>query len=95
MRVCALIALLFALCAVAKATPLDDYVNKPDDHYSYTDTGYRVNTIGATGYVLNMTSQKWLDESIVSCSVWYHTLTVFIPDNLTQPEYGFLWITGG
>jgi len=80
-------------CVVA--TPLDDYVNKPDSHYAFADTGLRVDTIGATGYVLNMTSQKWLDESITTCSIWYHTLTVFVPDNLTQTEFGFLWITGG
>lgn len=51
------------------ATPLDDYVNTPDPHYSYTFlklyemTDYNI-------YVLNMTSQKWLDESVTLNPIW-------------------------
>lgn len=60
--------LLFAIATIVYlsqseltlATPLDDYVKAPDPYYSYeflnyyTYEGYRL-------YVLNMTSQKWLD----------------------------------
>lgn len=52
------------------ATPLDDYVNAPDPHYSYSllklyeMPGYKI-------YVLNMTSQKWLDETVTTKPIWY------------------------
>lgn len=53
------------------ATPLDDYVNTPDPHFNYTliqtytRVGYKV-------YVLNMTSQKWKDETFVVNPIWWH-----------------------
>ncbi len=45
---------------VSNATPLDDYVYKPDDHYRY-EILRRYKPEGYTLYVLNMTSQKWLN----------------------------------
>jgi len=42
-----------------------------------------------------MTSQKWLDESIVTRSVWWHMLVVIVPDTLQYSDNGTLWITGG
>ena len=53
------------------STPLDDYVNVNDGYYNYSlikiyeMTGYKL-------YILNMTSQKWLDETVVSQSIWWH-----------------------
>jgi len=53
-----------------EATPLDDYVNTPDPHYSYTFLklyemqGYKI-------YILNMTSQKWLDETVTKNPIWF------------------------
>ncbi len=45
---------------VSNATPLDDYVFKPDDHYRYEIMRtYKMD--GYTLFALNMTSQKWLD----------------------------------
>ncbi|XP_078691635.1 autocrine proliferation repressor protein A-like [Branchiostoma floridae x Branchiostoma belcheri] len=42
-------------------TPLDDYVNKPDPHYSYHEVlEWRLKGPGYTMYLLNMTSQQWL-----------------------------------
>lgn len=55
-----IVGLLSLMLACSSATPLDDYVNAPDSHYSYrlvkaySETGY-------TLYILNMTSQKWQD----------------------------------
>ena len=44
----------------AQQTPLDDYVKAPDPHYNYTLLKtYRIE--GYTLYILNLTSQKWLD----------------------------------
>lgn len=41
-----------------------------------------------TGYVLNMTSQKWLDESIVTRPIWWHILVVVVPDNVQWEKNG-------
>ncbi|XP_077980688.1 autocrine proliferation repressor protein A-like [Glandiceps talaboti] len=79
------------------STPLDDYVNKPDAHYKYTiltDRTVRVPN-SYTVYVLNMTSQKWLDESRVDRSIWSHDLFVTIPDNLKIFDASFIYVTGG
>lgn len=80
---------------------LADYVAKPDDHYTWNDTGVRLGGISLdltkrwTGYVLNMTSQKWLDETKVSRSIWWHTLVVIVPSDVRYADAGLLWITGG
>jgi PhoPQ-activated pathogenicity-related protein len=77
-----------------RSTPLDDYVNAPDSHFSYeliktyTMTGYKL-------YILNMTSQKWLDETIVKNPIWWHYLCITIPDKLTRLDAGLLLIDGG
>jgi PhoPQ-activated pathogenicity-related protein len=87
---------LFALALVMKAnaTPLDDYVNAPDSHFSYS----MIKTYEMTGYklyVLNMTSQKWLDETLVKNPIWWHYLVITIPDKITRPDAGLLLIDGG
>ena len=61
-----LVLLVIFLLAISKnySTPLDDYVNKPDPNFSwkllqtYPSSTY-------TLYVLNMTSQQWIDGLIV------------------------------
>jgi hypothetical protein len=51
-------------------TPLDDYVNKPDPAFAwklirtYPSPTYTV-------YVLNMTSQQWLDGIIVEIKKYF------------------------
>ena len=52
--------ILAIVAATTLATPLDDYVNMPDHHYSYTVLKEYVIPGEYTAYVLNMTSQKWL-----------------------------------
>lgn len=59
-----LIIYLFAFASFSfystHQTPLDDYVKTPDPHYNYTLLQtYRIE--GYTLYILNFTSQKWLD----------------------------------
>ena len=90
--------LLLFLFNCTLATPLDDYVRKPDPHYSWTELNYTFS--GAvfnddyTAHVLNMTSQKWLDETIVSLPIWYHALVVVIPSRLRFPDATLLYISG-
>lgn len=79
---------------LVKSTPLDDYVNAPDPHFqyelikTYPEQGYTV-------YVLNVTSQKWLDETIVVNPIWWHYLSVVIPDVIKRPDAAFMFIEGG
>jgi hypothetical protein len=51
---------IFLLSGYLSATPLDDYVKAPDPHFNYE----LIKTYEMDGYklfILNMTSQKWLD----------------------------------
>ena len=56
----AFIAIVFVLNNQCSSTPLDDYVRAEDPHFGWTliqtyeEIDYKV-------YVLNFTSQKWLD----------------------------------
>jgi PhoPQ-activated pathogenicity-related protein len=88
------ILLGLTLVGVIASTPLDDYVNQPDDHYKfellkvYELSSYKL-------YILNLTSQKWLDETVVVNPIWWHFLCITIPNNLTRPDAGLLLIDGG
>jgi PhoPQ-activated pathogenicity-related protein len=97
---------------------LFNYVNKDDGAFEWHDTGRRLNgsshnilpnnKITWTGYVLNFTSQKWLNESDFDFSwcenrkighVWFHTLVVIVPSNLRPADpngsTAFMYMTGG
>merc|ERR1712179_732410 len=56
---------------------LKQYVDKPDSHYAWTDTGIRIDGFDPlhikkwTGYVLNFTSQQWLTPEDSSRSIWW------------------------
>lgn len=81
-------------------SPLDTYVSKPDPEYKWFDTQQRLHMIsGSTGYVLNVTSQRWLDISRVTngntnTAVWSHQALVLVPKNLTIKTKAFIYITG-
>ncbi len=79
------------------ATPLDDYVNTPDPNYAWTDTGIVLDGPDGAykGYVLNMTSQRWLTDADTTRSIWWHTLVIIVPKYVIHKNSGFLWITGG
>ncbi len=74
-------------------TALDRYVAMPDPTYKYE----LVKTIPGTGYtayVIDLTSQKWRDETEVDRTVWKHWLTIVRPDTV-ESTTGFLFIGGG
>lgn len=77
------------------ATPLDDYVNTPDPHYSWVKLGWEYRGPDFTLYVINMTSQKWLTQNDSSQPVWWHYLYVAVPDAITRPNHGSLYISNG
>ena len=47
-----------------RCTALDEYVWRKDEHYSYDLVEEYDNYRGVKGYVFELTSQKWLDESV-------------------------------
>lgn len=87
------LVLTLMLTTTQIATPLDDYVNKPDPHFSYTF----VKTIedgGCTAHVLDLVSQSWRSPSEVNRTIWHHWLTIIIPETV-ETDMGLLYITGG
>ncbi|XP_072027744.1 autocrine proliferation repressor protein A-like [Amphiura filiformis] len=78
------------------STALDDYVNAADSSYDYTILEDYTRRIDGqyTTYVVNMTSQTWLDKTLVSRSIWWHYLAITIPDNIKYSDVGLLYITG-
>ena len=88
-----LAVLVLAAVQFALGTPLDDYVARPDDSYTYsvvkTDSGP-----GYTAYILDMTSQSWRSKDEVDRPLWKHWLTIIKPTNATSDK-ALLWINGG
>jgi PhoPQ-activated pathogenicity-related protein len=88
-----IVVLIIAACPVS-STPLDDYVNAPDPNYGY-ELIKTYEMTGYTLYILNFTSQKWLDETVSDRPIWWHYLCVTVPDKITKPDAGLLLIDGG
>jgi PhoPQ-activated pathogenicity-related protein len=91
------------------ARAMDDYVWAKDEHYGWVDMGEEWVLRGHawlyerehtwTGYVLNMTSQKWLNDEDYSPnsegkSIWWHMMVVIVPNEIKWKNNGTLWITG-
>ncbi|KAK7003107.1 autocrine proliferation repressor protein A-like isoform X1 [Biomphalaria glabrata] len=76
------------------ATPLDDYVNTPDPHYTYTLLS-RVEGPNYSLHILNMTSQKWLTEQVTQKPIWWHYVSIIIPKQIVYTDTAFMWIDGG
>ena len=76
--------LVVALCRPVAADVLS-YVRQPDDAYRW-QVGAKV-LGGAVN--LDLVSQRWQG------SEWKHTITVFRPQRVTQPDVAMLLITGG
>jgi PhoPQ-activated pathogenicity-related protein len=86
-----LVGLLMSLAAAA--TPLDEYIAKPDPSYGYTVARTIDHPLGKV-YVLDMKSQTWRSESEVNRTLWQHWLTVIVPNGVTSTT-ALLFISGG
>jgi len=76
----------------AKKTALDRYVAKPDPAYRYNLV--RTHKLkGATAFVINMTSQRFLTRKEVNRPEWKHWLTIIRPEKVKHTT-GLLVIGG-
>ncbi|XP_026523025.1 autocrine proliferation repressor protein A-like [Notechis scutatus] len=76
---------------------LEDYVNLPDPHYSYTLVSKEEHH-DSTVYTINMTSLKWLEDSEVDKTIWWHMVTMTTPKvykNAQMKKSCFLLLAGG
>ena len=95
----ALPLLTAGLMAVASAedlprrTALDDYIEKPDDSYSWKIASTKT-ADGMKTVVVDMVSQTWRTKKDVNRTEWRHWLTVSIPEKATS-DIGLLFIGGG
>lgn len=74
-------------------TALDTYVHTPDSNYAWEKVGERESE-GNVAHVIRLTSQKWLDESIIDQPIWKHNLGIVVPKKVTS-DTALLFITGG
>ena len=86
-----LLALL--MTAVAVATPLDDYIAKPDPSYTYSVVQTIDNPLGKV-YIIDMKSQTWRTEKEVNRTLWQHWVTIIVPNDVTSST-ALLFINGG
>ena len=83
-----------AAAAVAPPpNPLEAYVETVDPVFDY-DRVHVIEGDGYTAHVLRMTSQRWLDSSLVQDPVWWHYVQVVVPEGATGAT-GLLYIGGG
>ena len=99
MEAVAALFLTVGLTAVAPAqelplqTPLDEYVRKPDDSYSWKIASER-EADGIKTIIIDMVSQNWRTKAEVDRTEWRHWLTVSIPHQ-AKSDIGMLLIGGG
>jgi len=89
------VALSSLMMLTTTATPLDDYVNAPDSTYSWTKLDWEYKGPDFTLYVINMTSQKWMTEAESDHPIWWHYLYIAVPDKITRPNHGSLYVALG
>ncbi len=87
------VLLTLLLTAAAVATPLDDYVAKPDASYTYSVVQTIDHTLGKV-HILDMKSQTWRSEKEVNRTLWQHWLTIIVPNDVAF-DTALLWINGG
>jgi PhoPQ-activated pathogenicity-related protein len=79
--------------SLSPRTALDEYVARPDPHYSWS-VAKEMRGERSTAYVVDMKSQAWRTPKDVDRTVWQHWLTVVRPDHV-EFDTGFLLISGG
>jgi PhoPQ-activated pathogenicity-related protein len=77
-------------------TPLDEYVHSDDGAYEWREiASYDFPESGVTVYIINMTSQFYQDDSFSSQPIWWHIMSIAIPDEIRYLDAGAMLIDGG
>jgi len=79
---------------IAAPGPLNDYVHRDDGAFSWTEYNLSFQPTHTTHY-LNMTSQRWYDETFTSQPLWWHYLVIHVPNVVRYPDSGFLFVGEG
>jgi len=72
---------------------LEAYVQSESPDFSY-EIVHSVPGEEMDFHVLKMYSQKWLSDSLVDETPWWHWVSILVPKNTTH-QTGMLWIGGG
>jgi PhoPQ-activated pathogenicity-related protein len=88
-----IVLLSLLVTAIAVATPLDDYIAKPDPSYTYSVVQTVDSPFGKV-YVLDMKSQTWRSEKEVNRTLWQHWVSIYVPNEVTS-NTALLFINGG
>jgi len=91
--VCVLLLIGATAVSFAGETALDRYIAKQDDAYRW-ELNSTISGDGYTGYVLDLTSQRWRSEKDVDRPLWTHWLTVIKPDSVDH-DTAMMYIGGG
>jgi PhoPQ-activated pathogenicity-related protein len=92
-RVLSILAVVLILAGACVATPLDDYVAKPDSSYEYNVVRTIDHPLGKV-YMIDMKSQTWRTETEVNRTLWQHWLSVIVPNDVAF-DTALLFISGG
>eukprot|EP01084_Bolivina_argentea_P063145 115333_1 len=101
-----MLASFVALCSLFVfnycQTPLDDFIAANDGYYSWKPTGIHETGNNSAGeydmYLINMTSQMWLNSTYVNRPIWWHYLWIIMPHpstDIINTDYATIVIQGG
>lgn len=87
--------LLLGACSAEKKdrNPFQEYLSSVDSTYQY-ELKRTQKASGYTAYTIKMASQTWLSTDQTKDTLWWHWLTIIVPQNVAY-QTGLLWIGGG
>ena len=77
---------------------MDEYISKDDGYFKWhvePEKLIKKSLFGNQVHILNVTSQKWMDESRYSGpdgAVWKHQVAIVIPSTLSDTKHAGVWI---
>lgn len=79
--------------SVTEENPMEVYVETVDTVFDFEPV-HRMEGDGYTFHILRMTSQEWLDSTLVEDPIWWHYVEIIVPDG-AKGTTGMLYIDGG
>lgn len=87
LKILVLVFLSILLVSNSYGQVLVDYVNRDDGYFSWEILS-KEDIEGVTIFNINLVSQKWKEI------IWSHRLIIGVPQKITNPDLGLLFITG-